>query len=186
MNLQNQFIIAMPSLQGPIFERSVTYICEHDEQGAMGIVINVPIKLSINEMFKQIDIDTSKRDMKALASKAVFQGGPVSEERGFVLHTPKPDLGSSIRLSDQLMLTSSKDILETLGTKEQPPQFLVALGYAGWEAGQLEQEIADNSWLTVPADLDIMFNTPISERWQKATQKLGIDVWQLSSDAGHA
>jgi len=176
----------MPSLKGPIFERSVTYICEHDDQGAMGIVINVPIKLSIHEMFKQIDIDPNERDMAALASRIVFQGGPVAEDRGFVLHTPMEGLSSSLHLSDDLMVTSSKDVLETLGTEQQPEQFLVALGYAGWEAGQLEQEVLENSWLTVPADIDIIFNTPIKDRWQKATKQLGIDIWQLSADAGHA
>ena len=176
----------MPTLKGAFFERSVTYICEHNDEGAMGLVINMPVDLCIEDLLKKIELSAPERDSSLLAKQPVFQGGPVAQDRGFVLHTPKEGLNSSLHLSDQLMVTSSKDILEILGTPEQPEQFLVSLGYAGWEAGQLEQEVLENSWLTCPSDLEIIFKAPVAQRWELATKKLGIDIWQLSSDAGHA
>lgn len=182
-SLQNNFLIAMPSLTDPYFERSVTYICEHNNEGAMGIVINQPLKLSLAQVLEQVDIPVSNSN---LAQIPVYSGGPVGIERGFILHTPQECWRSSLKLSDEVMITTSKDILEALGSDRAPSQFLLALGFAGWDAGQLEQELADNSWLTIPADSDILFQTPNQERWQKATEKLGIDVWQLSSEAGRA
>ncbi|RUO40074.1 YqgE/AlgH family protein [Aliidiomarina taiwanensis] len=182
-SLQNNFLIAMPSLKDPFFERTVTYICEHNDEGAMGLVLNQPIDLSLASLLEQIDIETSNPELDEVP---VFAGGPVGTDRGFVLHTPQEGWRSSLQLSDEVMITTSKDILSALGTDRAPSQFFLALGFAGWEAGQLEDELAANSWLTIPADADIVFNTPIKDRWEKATAQLGIDVWQLSNEAGHA
>ncbi len=184
-SLQNHFLLAMPSLKGPYFERSVTYICEHNDDGAMGLVINLALDLHIAELLEQIDIEPSSPRVNNLA-KPVLQGGPVSPDRGFVLHSPMQGFDSSLKLHDDFMVTTSKDVLATLGTKDEPSQYLMALGYAGWSPGQLEQELADNSWLTLPASPDIMFNTPIHKRWEQAATNLGIDIWQLSSEIGHA
>lgn len=183
-SLQNHFLIAMPSLDDPLFKRTVTYICEHNQDGAMGLIINQPVDLTVNALLEQLEIvvPTSRPALTG----PVFAGGPVARDRGFVLHHPQDVWRSSLQLSDDIMITTSKDILEQLGTDAAPDKFLLTLGYAGWEAGQLERELAENSWLTIPADADIMFNTPVQERWQKATEKLGIDIWQLGPDVGHA
>jgi|SRR5690554_4991538 len=182
-SLQNNFLIAMPSLKDPFFERSVTYICEHNDEGAMGLVINQPIDLNLASLLEQIDIEVASSQ---LDDTPVFAGGPVGTDRGFVLHTPQEGWRSSLQLSDKVMITTSKDILSALGTERAPRQFFLALGFAGWDAGQLEEELAENSWLTIPADSDILFEVPIKDRWEKATAQLGIDIWQLSSEAGHA
>lgn len=182
-SLQNNFLIAMPSLKDPFFERSVTYICEHNEEGAMGLVINQPLDISLAGLLKQVDVAVNNSSLENIQ---VFAGGPVGTDRGFVLHSPQEGWRSSLQLSDEVMVTTSKDILDSLGSDRAPSRYLLALGFAGWEAGQLEEELAENSWLTIPADTDVLFNTPISERWEKATAKLGIDVWQLSSDVGRA
>ncbi|WP_064601970.1 YqgE/AlgH family protein [Photobacterium sp. J15] len=191
MNLTNHFLVAMPSMQDPHFKGSVVYICEHNEDGAMGLVINLPIDISVGNMLEQIDIE---RDLPlenpTSLEQPVFNGGPVSGDRGFVLHMNlKPehnDFSSSIDITEKLSITTSKDILALLGTSEAPEKFLVALGYAGWGAGQLEQEMAENTWLTMEADPDVVFNTPISERWDKAIARLGISSAHLSIDKGHA
>ncbi|KLV05144.1 MULTISPECIES: YqgE/AlgH family protein [Photobacterium] len=188
MNLTNHFLVAMPQLQDPNFKGSVVYICEHNDEGAMGIVINLPIEISVGNMLEQIDIDRELPVQNpASLEQPVFNGGPVAADRGFVLHNRiGDDLSSSINITDQVSVTTSKDILSLLGTRESPDNFLVALGYAGWDAGQLEQELADNSWLTIEADPDLVFNTPIHERWNKAIAKLGITSTHLSTDKGHA
>ncbi|MBO9489131.1 YqgE/AlgH family protein [Endozoicomonas sp. G2_1] len=182
-SLENQLLIAMPALNDPMFNRTVTYICEHNDEGAMGLIINLPVELSLNELLAQIDADN---DNCTHLSQQVLSGGPVSPQRGFVLHSPQSGWKSSLALSEQVMITTSKDILMALGTEDAPEQFLVTLGYAGWAPGQLEQELKDNAWLTIPADNEILFNTPIEQRWQKATEKLGIDLAHLSNDVGHA
>lgn len=183
-SLQNHFLIAMPDLDDSFFERTVTYICEHNDEGAMGLVINQPVDLSLSNLLEQIEIrapgDSAMRD------SLVYAGGPVATDRGFVLHKPQEGWRSSMQLSDDIMITTSRDILQSLGSPDAPDKFLLTLGYAGWDAGQLEQELASNSWLTIPADADILFATPSSERWQKATEKLGINLWQLAPGAGHA
>ncbi|RJG40037.1 YqgE/AlgH family protein [Motilimonas pumila] len=184
-SLQNHFLVAMPSLKGPYFERSVIYLCDHNEEGAMGIVINIPVDLQLGELLEQLELPVSSAEHKPL-KQAVLQGGPVADDRGFVVHTPIAGFSSSLELQHDIMVTTSKDILATLGTSEEPDHYILALGYAGWEAGQLEQEIAENTWLTLPADSNILFHTHFAERWQAAVNSLGIDVWQLSSDAGHA
>jgi len=183
-SFQNHFLIAMPGLDDPFFHRSVTYVCEHNKDGAMGLIINQPVELTLDKLLEQIEIQFPKESR--LDKKQVYAGGPVATDRGFVIHSPQEGWKSSLQLSDDIMVTTSKDILGSFGSDRAPTHYLLALGYAGWEAGQLEEEIADNSWLTIPADADILFSTPSSERWEKATAKLGIDIWQLSSQAGHA
>ncbi|NVD05610.1 YqgE/AlgH family protein [Vibrio sp. JPW-9-11-11] len=187
MNLTNHFLVAMPGMKDPYFQRSVIYVCEHNEEGAMGLMINAPIDITIGKMLEKVDVQSAhpKRLTESL-DKPVLNGGPVSEDRGFILHQPKDEYESSIRMTDQISVTTSRDILGVLGTDAEPNHYLVALGYAGWEPGQLETELSENSWLTVEADPDVMFDTPINERWQKAVKMLGIDVAQLSSDIGHA
>lgn len=191
-SLQDHFLIAMPSMKDGIFERAVIYICEHNNEGAMGIIINLPVNISIDELLSQTveaDLDDesgSPAEPKTVINTPVFKGGPVSEDRGFVLHTTYPGFSSSLQINDELMITSSLDVLATLGTNKQPDNYIVALGYSGWGKGQLEQEIADNSWLTIHADEDILFNVPVHQRWEQAVQKIGINVSQLSNEVGHS
>ncbi len=182
-NLENQLLIAMPSLNDSFFDKTVTYICEHNKEGAMGLIINLPVNLTLNELLSQINENVEEvPKLKEL----VLSGGPVSQDRGFVLHSPQNCWHSSLALTDNIMITTSKDILMALGTEKAPNEFIVTLGYAGWGPGQLEQEIRENSWLTTPADTDIVFNTPAELRWKKATDRLGFDITHLSSDIGHA
>lgn len=187
MNLTNHFLIAMPSMKDTHFTRSVIYVCEHNDDGAMGLIINDPVGVDIENMLTQIDIQpVHPRICQQSLSAPLLNGGPVANDRGFVLHTRKDTYQSSIDISEHLAMTTSKDILTVLGTEAEPKHFIVTLGYSGWDAGQLEQELLDNTWLTVPADLDILFTTPAHSRWKKAVQLLGISVSQLSGDAGHA
>ena len=183
-SLENQLLIPMPSLRDKYFSRSVTYVCEHNENGAMGIVINQPSTMTFNELISQTDDTANIDDDKK--STIVLCGGPVHQDRGFILHSSQPGWSSSVELTSEIMVTTSKDILSVIGNANGPDKSIVALGYAGWEAGQLEQEIQENSWLTVEADFDLLFNTPIHNRWQAAVNKLGVDVWQLTQDSGHA
>ncbi|NMM40981.1 YqgE/AlgH family protein [Pseudoalteromonas arctica] len=183
-SLENHFLIAMPSMQDPFFKRAVAYICEHNEDGAMGLVINQPINITVGDLLDKIEIDNDKSTQAA--SVAVFAGGPVKTDRGFVLHSPKAGYSASQELSSEIMITTSKDVLASLTTAQAPEQFIITLGYAGWEQGQLEQELLENSWLIIKADPDIIFNTPIEQRWEKAVATLGFDISQLSSEAGHA
>ena len=183
-SLQNHLLIAMPSLNDPYFSRSVTYICEHNEHGAMGIVINQPVGMSLKQLLSQTDSEAPVLAQKA--DDIILAGGPVSQDRGFILHTCQPGWNSSLQLTSEIMVTTSKDILPALGDGTGPDKALIALGYAGWTAGQLEEEIQSNSWLTVEADLALLFDVPIHKKWQTAVQKLGIDSWQLAPGVGHA
>ena len=221
-SLENQFLIAMPSLGEDYFNKTVTYICEHNDEGAMGLIINMPVNITLHDLLKQIEENdhetrskkvsdnrpdditekkpekenTSEQNSSPVTIEKIFidhsleqlvlSGGPIAQNRGFVLHRTQPGWKSSLALSKDIMITTSKDILMALGTEKAPEQFMVALGYAGWAPGQLEAELQANSWLTINADSDILFNTPIEQRWQKATEKLGIDIAHLSSDVGHA
>ncbi|SET82883.1 YqgE/AlgH family protein [Thalassotalea agarivorans] len=182
-SLENHLLIAMPSLDDSFFHKTVTYICEHNEEGAMGLIINLPLNLTVNDLLNHIN-----QEDKHLATREqqVLTGGPVAQDRGFVLHSPQPGWRSSLSLSRDIMITTSKDILDALGTEQAPNDFIVTLGYAGWSAGQLEQELQENAWLTIPASTEILFQTPVPQRWQKATELLGIDVGHLSNDIGHA
>lgn len=187
MNLTNHFLVAMPTMQDSNFKQSVIYVCEHNDEGAMGIIINQPIDISIADMLEQISVERTLPITHPISLEyPVLNGGPVAEDRGFVLHSIKQDYHSSMAINEQLAVTTSLDILSQLGTTQEPTQFIVALGYAGWDVGQLEQELAENNWLTIEADNDIIFSTPIDERWQKAIAKLGIDPAHLSLDIGHA
>lgn len=182
-SLTNQFIIAMPALADPNFTHTVTYICEHNQEGAMGIVINRPFGLSLGEMLDHLEITPGpsvNRDQPVMA------GGPVQNEHGFVLHTPVGDWDSSLQVTPDLALTASSDILSAIARGNGPLHYLVALGYAGWGAGQLEEEMASNAWLSGPADARLIFETPVEKRWSEAAASLGIDLNLLSSDVGHA
>lgn len=182
-NLTNQFLISMPSLKDPNFEKTVTYICIHNEEGAMGLVINKPLEIGLGKIFEQMDISVNDPDAN---NKKIYQGGPVHIDHGFILHHANKEWESSIIVSDDLCVTTSKDILEAIAEGEGPDESLVALGYAGWSAGQLEQELMDNAWLNGSADLDIIFNTSSEQCWQSAAKHIGVDVNKLSSDIGHA
>ncbi|EKE75694.1 YqgE/AlgH family protein [Gallaecimonas xiamenensis] len=188
-SLQNHFLIATPAMRDPYFARSVTYLCEHNDEGAMGLVVNQPVNITVTDMLRQLKL-VEDDEPSELSGRYVFSGGPVNPERGFVIHTSKRGFNASLALGDSLMVTTSIDILSALGANHGPERFMVTLGYAGWEAGQLEKELADNSWLLVPADggfaEELLFNTPPSQRWQKACERLGFDIWQLSNDVGHA
>jgi len=183
INFENKLLIAMPTLNDSYFSKSVIYVCEHNNEGAMGLVINLPINMSLNELLSHIEADV---DDNPIMNQKVLTGGPVATQRGFVLHSPQQGWQSSLALSQDVMITTSKDILMALGTDEAPKEFLVTLGYAGWSSGQLEEEIKENAWLTIDADNDILFNTPIEQRWKKAAEKLGINIAHLSSEIGHA
>jgi putative transcriptional regulator len=179
----NHFLIAMPGMADPNFSSSVTLICEHNQNGAMGIVINRPSEHSLADLFAQLSIDDY--DDK-IGEQPIMHGGPVTPERGFVLHKAAGAWESSMTLSEDLQVTLSRDILEEIAAGRGPQRFLVALGYAGWEQGQLEEEVLANSWLTVPASAEIVFDAPFSQRWTLAARQLGFDISHLSSDAGHA
>ena len=181
--LRDHFLLAMPSLDAGIFAGSITYICEHGEAGAMGLVINQPLDLTLYEILEHLDIDVDP----AIADREVLAGGPVQIDHGFILHRHgERRWDSSLRVTDAIQLTTSQDILKALAMGEGPEDFLVTLGYAGWSAGQLEEEIAANSWLTLPADHDIIFNTACEHRVARAAAALGIDMNLMTSEAGHA
>lgn len=182
-NFTDHFLIAMPSMLDPNFAGTLTYICDHGEQGALGVVVNRPIELNLDALFSQIGLDLEVSDLK---DKPVYYGGPVQVERGFVLHRPVGEWGSTLSVNDRVGLTTSKDILEATARHEGPAEILVTLGYAGWGPGQLEDEIKQNAWLTVQADPEVIFNLPAEQRIPAAMKLLGIDVAMLSEEAGHA
>ncbi len=183
--LVNQFLIAMPELQDPNFSRTVTLICQHDANGALGVVINRPMEqLTLQDILDQFDLSSPASDSPIGAP--VYLGGPVQQQLGLVLHEGIGEWGSTLKISDELGLTSSRDILESMSTAQGPNHALLTLGYAGWGAGQLEDEIQDNAWLSVEADCEIIFRTPPKERWQAAAAKIGVDISQLAPGAGHA
>ena len=183
VNLTDNFLIAMPALEDPYFSQSLVYICEHNENGALGIIVNRPIDMSLEELFEKVDI---KLEARELAKLPVYFGGPVQLDRGFVLHRPRGFWQSTLQINEEVGLTSSRDVLTEVALTGVPSEIIVSLGYAGWEAGQLEDELAQNSWLTVPALASILFELPPEERLPAAMQKLGISFTQLSDVAGHA
>jgi putative transcriptional regulator len=182
-SLCNQLLIAMPGMADPNFNSTVTLVCEHNAEGALGIVINRPIEMNLGNLFEQLDVENPDR---AMASHPVLNGGPVARERGFVLHNPGAEYESSVSVSPDLQLTLSRDVIDAMAAGEGPDQSLVALGYAGWDAGQLEAEMLANTWLTVPASTEVIFDVPFADRWTVAAQTIGIDISTLSPDAGHA
>jgi putative transcriptional regulator len=185
--LTNQFLVAMPTLGDPNFAQTVTLVCEHNKDGALGIVINRPMEMAISAVFEQLDL--AAQDLR-LRDQPVLRGGPVAPERGFVLHPPSaegsPPYDATLAVSPQLHVTTSRDVLAAIARGEGPPHALIALGYAGWGAGQLEEEIRSNAWLNVPVDEAILYRTPYHERWRAAVKLLGIDSERLSSQTGHA
>lgn len=181
--LEQQLLIAMPSMLDPNFARSVTLMCQHTEQGAIGITINRISDYSLGEIFAQLNIPC---DDETIRNAPVLEGGPVNPDRGFVLHTPVEGFESSLLINPNIMVTTSRDVLTAIASGEGPAQFIMALGYAGWGDGQLENEFREHAWLSVPADSAIVFDLPLEDRWQKAVSALGIDVRQLHGEGGHA
>lgn len=183
-SLKDHFLIAMPNLADPNFSHTVTYLCAHTKEGAMGIVINKPLGLSLAEIASQLAIQATE-GIDTL-SIPLYDGGPVQREHGFVVHHPHGNWSSSLLVTDEIAVTTSRDILHAIAHGEGPEQYLIALGYAGWGEGQLEQEMADNAWLSVPADHQVIFELPDEQRWNAAAKRLGIDLNLLSGEVGHA
>lgn len=181
--LNNQFLIAMPNLTDSLFTESVSYLCQHNKEGALAIVINRPSEMTLGTIFEQMGISTTLEQVKEVP---VFSGGPVQQERGFIIHSKSAKTwDSSISTSESTSLTSSRDILESIAEGKGPDNYLIALGYAGWFEGQLEKEILNNSWLNSPFADNILYHTPAEQRWQAAAEQIGIDINKLSSFAGH-
>ncbi len=187
IDLTNQFLIAMPGMADDTFARSVVYLCEHNEKGALGLVINKPIDIKLKNLFQKVELALDRAE---LAEQPVYFGGPVQTERGFVLHDKlaedRPPYNSTLSVPGGLAMTTSKDVLEALAEGTGPARVLVTLGYSGWQAGQLEDELGRNGWLTVDADPKVIFDTPIEQRYDTALALLGIDPRMLSQEAGHA
>ncbi|MGY6553696.1 MAG: YqgE/AlgH family protein [Wenzhouxiangella sp.] len=181
--LERQFLIAMPGLEDPNFSRGVTLLCQHNDEGALGITINRPSEYTLRELLAQVGL---RCEQEALAKQRVFDGGPVHRERGFVLHSPDRSYESSLPVGPGILITTSRDVLEDIAAGRGPERFMVALGYAGWGAGQLEEEMRDNAWLNVMADADLLFELPVEQRWAGAVARLGIDVGRLQPLGGHA
>jgi putative transcriptional regulator len=181
--LNNQFLIAMPALADPNFSHTVTYICDHTPLGAMGVIINRPTELLLADLLEQLNIEPADDD---IASTPVYLGGPVQVDRGFILHQPPGDWDSTLAITENISLTTSQDIIEAIAHGVGPRKFHIALGYAGWGDGQLEEEILSNAWLNGPADEGIVFDEPIDRRWQAAASAMGVELNRLSSDVGHA
>ncbi len=187
LNLANHFLIAMPSMLDPVFGGSVVYLCEHNASGALGVIINKPTDMTMAVLFDRIDLKLEiAPDRTPIGKDPVMFGGPVQVERGFVLHAPLGQFSSMMQVTDQIALTTSRDILEAVALGAGPERILVTLGCSGWGAGQLEQEIARNGWLTVYADPNIIFDLPVEERFHAAMRLLGIDPMMLAGEAGHA
>jgi putative transcriptional regulator len=183
VNLTEHFLIAMPAMADPYFSRTLTFICEHNEQGALGLVVNRPIEMTLEALLEQISIRAESGAFRALP---VHFGGPVQVDRGFVLHEPVGQWQSTLAVGSEIGLTTSQDILQAVARGEGPRHILVTLGYAGWAPGQLEHEITQNAWLTVPAKTEVMFDMPAEERLPAAMNLLGLDYAKLSDQAGHA
>lgn len=181
--LANQLLVALPSLVHTEFERTVSLLCQHDADGAMGVVVNRRSDYSLGEIFSQMGIAC---DDPALCASPVLAGGPVHPERGFVIHDGERGWDSSLLVADGLRVTTSRDVLEAMARGDGPPRAVVALGCAGWSAGQLDAELADNSWLTVPSDSELLFAMPLESRWQAAAARIGVDMAHMPGYAGHA
>jgi len=182
MDLTNQFLIAMPGLHDPLFQKSVTYICQHNKEGSLGITINRPINMSLADLFAHMEI---KLEKDQIANYPVFAGGPVEPNQGFVLHSSDKTWQYSLSINKDFILSSSKDVLQAIAVGDGPKHFLVALGYAGWGEGQLEKEIIANSWLNCQANKDILFDLNSNKRWHAAAQLMGVDINLISSETGH-
>ena len=192
INLTNHFLIAMPGMSDAVFAKSVVYVCEHSERGALGLVINKPASLTLADLFDKVSLPLLRQD---LLGSPVYQGGPVQTERGFVLHEPLAEpvddavaapYASTLSIPGGLEMTTSKDVLEALSAGSGPRKVMVSLGYSAWGQGQLEAELGDNAWLTVDADRAVIFDTPTHDRYDKALALLGLEAWMISSQVGHA
>lgn len=173
LTLRNKFLVALPSINDGSFSQTVTYICDHGDDGTMGIIVNQPLDLSLPEVFKQLNFPDS---IELPNNPAVLKGGPVKPQRGFLLHTPaSTQWSTSMNITPELVLTASKDVLESIAYGEGPEHYLFALGFAGWSPGQLEEELKENCWLTMDADLDTLFHCPIGARWQSLYAKMGLN-----------
>lgn len=187
LNLADHFLIAMPSMIDPIFGGSVVYICEHNEEGALGVIVNKQTDLTADILFERLDLKLEiSAGSQTPGARPIMFGGPVQIERGFILHTLPGEFTSMIKVSDEVGLTTSKDILEAAAQGQSPEKMLIALGCAGWSAGQLEAEMARNGWLSVKADPGVLFDVPVPERFGAATKLLGFDASMLTGEAGHA
>ncbi len=191
-NLTHHFLIAMPGLEDGLFSKSVVYLCDHSPRGALGLIINKPSEINLSDLFGKVDLSLQRAD---LADQAVLQGGPLHEERGFVLHEAMPEqyapvaggaYASSMVIQGGLAMTTSRDVLEALAGGQGPSKVLVSLGYSSWGEGQLESELMRNSWLTVDAEKSIIFDTPINQRYERALDLLGLKAWMIAPQAGHA
>jgi len=182
-SLANHLLVAMPSLADGHFNQTVTLVCEHSEKGALGIVLNKPLPMKLEEVLSQMRLTAIRED---IAERPVLRGGPLYPDRGFVLHRPGGEWDSTHRISDRVQVTTSRDVLAAIARGEGPPEAFIALGYAGWDAGQLEREIKENAWLTLPFDDALAFDLPHEDRWHAAWGRLGVDVASVSATPGHA
>lgn len=181
--LANQMLIAMPGLADPNFARTVTLLCQHTSEGAIGITVNRQSNFTLSEVLDQLGLDCADPTVRDLP---VLEGGPVHRDRGFVLHSPMEGFESSLEISSDIMVTTSRDVLASVADGTGPERYLVALGYAGWSDGQLELELRENAWLSVPADSGILFELPLPDRWARAVGTLGVDISNLHDVGGHA
>jgi len=186
LNLANHFLIAMPSIQDPVFGGTVVYVCEHNDKGVLGVVINKPTDMTMETLFDRVDLKLAEGLRATVVDEPIMFGGPVQDDRGFVLHSPGGRYSSSLSVTDDVAFTTSIDVLEAVASGGGPARMLVSIGYAGWSPGQLEEEISRNGWLTVGADARVLFDLPIEERYTAAIKLLGIDPFMLATEAGHA
>jgi putative transcriptional regulator len=186
LNLANHFLIAMPSMQDQVFGGAVVYVCEHNDNGVLGVVINKPTDMTMETLFERVDLELSSDVPRSVVDEPIMFGGPVQDDRGFVLHTPGARYSSSLTVTEEVAFTTSIDVLEAVARGTGPSRMLVSIGYAGWSPGQLEDEISRNGWLTVGADTRILFDVPVEERYMAAIKLLGFDPLMLASEAGHA
>jgi putative transcriptional regulator len=186
LNLANHFLIAMPSMDDPVFGGTVVYVCEHNDKGVLGVIVNKPTDMTMETLFERIDLKLADNIDESVVNEAILFGGPVQDDRGFVLHTPGERYSSSLTVTPDVAFTTSIDVLEAVANGDGPARMLVSIGYAGWSPGQLEDELARNGWLTVGADAHVLFDLPVEERYTAAIKLLGIDPVMLASEAGHA
>jgi putative transcriptional regulator len=187
--LTNQLLIAMPALGDPNFAQTVALVCDHTSAGALGLILNKPLPMRMGEVFEQLDIELDEnalRDGAMLRERAVLRGGPMQTDRGFVVHRAIGKWDTTLEVSDALHVTTSRDILSAIAKGRGPEEAFIVLGYAGWEGGQLEQEIRANAWLSAPVDLGLVFDLPFESRWQAAARLLGVDMARISSTSGNA
>ncbi|MBW7902061.1 MAG: YqgE/AlgH family protein [Rhodocyclaceae bacterium] len=183
VNLTDHFLIAMPAMADPYFSGTLIYVCEHNEQGALGVIVNRPLDMTLAALFEKIEVPLEAEGFERMP---VYFGGPVQTDRGFVLHRPVGGWQSTLAVNGEIALTSSRDVLQSVGREGDPSEIIVTLGYSGWSAGQIEDELAQNAWLTVPAQPGILFGTPFEGRLPAAMSALGISFANLAGDAGHA